>query len=109
MAQVEAATDFAIANLCYDWTDCAARFSLQSICARASLFTSLMPLPKVPPRVLGTLRRDGWLLFTARSARMFAYGSLAVVLVLYLRAVGVAENQRGALLTFTLLGDTAIS
>ena len=41
--------------------------------------------------------------------RMFAYGSLAVVLVLYLHAVGLTESRIGALLTLTLLGDTAIS
>jgi MFS family permease len=58
---------------------------------------------------LRSLGPDGWLLFVARSARMFAYGSLAVVLVLYLKAAGLASDRIGALLTFTLLGDTVIS
>jgi MFS family permease len=40
---------------------------------------------------------------------MFAYGFLSVVLVLYLRAVGLGEKQIGFLLTMTLLGDTVIS
>lgn len=40
---------------------------------------------------------------------MFAYGFLSVVLVLYLKAEGLSEQQIGFLLTMTLLGDTAIS
>ena len=67
-------------------------------------------MPLIPaPRALRSLGHDGWLLFAARSARMFAYGSLAVVLVLYLQAAGMSEGRIGRLLTFTLLGDTAIS
>ena len=53
--------------------------------------------------------RDSFLLFTARCGRMFAYGSLSVVLVLYLVEVGLHVDQIGWLLTLTLLGDTAIS
>ena len=53
--------------------------------------------------------RDFVLLFGARIARLFAYGFLAVVLVLYLRALGYSESQVGVLLAFTLLGDAAIS
>jgi MFS family permease len=52
---------------------------------------------------------DGWLLFAARSVRLFAYGLLSVVLVFHLAAVGLGEGEIGALLTLTLLGDTAIS
>ena len=40
---------------------------------------------------------------------MFAYGSLSVVLVFYLIAVGLTEAQIGLLLTLTLLGDTLVS
>ena len=40
---------------------------------------------------------------------MFAYGFLSVVLVLYLKAVGLKEEQIGVLLTMTLIGDVAIS
>jgi len=61
------------------------------------------------PRVLRCLTYDGWLLFGARTGRMFAYGLLSVVLVLYLRSLGFAEESIGLLLTLTLLGDTAIS
>jgi predicted MFS family arabinose efflux permease len=54
-------------------------------------------------------RRDIALLFTARCIRMFGYGLLAVVVVLYLDAVGLSGAQIGLLLTLTLLGDAAIS
>ena len=54
-------------------------------------------------------RRDVALLFTARCIRMFGYGLLAVVVVLYLDAVGLSGAQIGLLLTLTLLGDAAIS
>jgi len=40
---------------------------------------------------------------------MFAYGALAVVLVLYLDAVGLDPLAIGLVLTLTLLGDTLIS
>jgi MFS family permease len=69
----------------------------------------MIPLFLPAPRVLRSLRRDGWLLFAARSLRMFGYGSLAVVLVLYLQSVGLPRQRIGSLLTLTLLGDMAIS
>ena len=49
------------------------------------------------------------LLFSTRIVRLFAYGFLSVVLVLYLAQVGLGEGQIGLLLTLTLVGDTAIS
>jgi MFS family permease len=55
------------------------------------------------------LTADGRLLFTTRIARLFAYGFLSVVLVLYLAQVGLNETQIGLLLTLTLIGDTIIS
>ncbi len=55
------------------------------------------------------LTRDGWLLFATRCSRMFAYGLLSVVLVLYLVEVGLKEWEVGLLLSLTLAGDTAIS
>lgn len=63
-------------------------------------------LPRLRTSVL-TL--DGCLLFGTRCLRLFAYGLLSVVLVLYLAEVGMGEGQIGLLLTLTLLGDTAIS
>jgi MFS family permease len=53
--------------------------------------------------------RDVVLLFATRSLRMFAYGFLAVVLVLYLEALGFDGAEVGLLLGLTLLGDAAIS
>jgi len=55
------------------------------------------------------LTRDGWLLFFSRFIRLFAYGSLSVVLVFYLIALGLSESQTGILLTLTLLGDVVVS
>jgi MFS family permease len=53
--------------------------------------------------------RDTYLLFATRTARLFAYGALSVILVLYLIEVGLSEAQTGLLLSLTLAGDTAIS
>ncbi|MBI2813337.1 MAG: MFS transporter [Opitutae bacterium] len=50
-----------------------------------------------------------WLLFTTRIVRMFAYGVLGVILVLYLAATGLDETRIGVLLTLTFLGDAAIT
>ena len=55
------------------------------------------------------LTSDGRLLFTTRIGRLFAYGFLSVVLVLYLAQIGLSEVQIGLLLTLTLIGDTIIS
>lgn len=52
---------------------------------------------------------DVVLLFGTRIARLFAYGFISVVLVLYLAATGLGTGQVGLLLTLTLLGDAAIS
>src|SRR6266566_7758081 len=61
------------------------------------------------PSALRTLTRDGWLLFLTRFVRLFAYGSLSVVLVFYLISLGLSESQTGLLLTLTLVGDTVVS
>ena len=55
------------------------------------------------------LTRDTQLLFATRFTRLFAYGSLSVVLVFYLVGLGLSEQQAGLLLTATLVGDTVIS
>jgi MFS family permease len=61
------------------------------------------------PRVLRTLSSDGWLLFVTRFARLFAYGSLSVILVFYLIGLGLTEGQAGLVLTLTLIGDVVVS
>ncbi|HEY3353633.1 MAG TPA: MFS transporter [Polyangia bacterium] len=52
---------------------------------------------------------DVRVLFATRILRLFAYGFLSVVLVLYLIAAGLTQAEIGLLLTLTLGGDTVIS
>lgn len=54
-------------------------------------------------------RKDIILLFATRIIRMFCYGFLAVILVLYLTEAGFSEKQVGLLFTLTLIGDAGIS
>jgi MFS family permease len=61
------------------------------------------------PIALHRLTRDAWLLFATRFIRLFAYGALSVVLVLYLVSLGLTATDTGLLLTSTLLGDTLVS
>jgi MFS family permease len=68
-----------------------------------------MTTTAIAPSALKVLTRDGYLLFLTRFLRLFAYGSLSVVLVFYLVSLGLNESQTGLLLTLTLLGDTVIS
>ena len=63
----------------------------------------------VTPKFMPILTGDGQLLFCTRMVRLFAYGFLSVVLVLYLVEIGLTEIQIGLLLTLTLVGDTLIS
>ncbi|HYC62051.1 MAG TPA: MFS transporter, partial [Thermoanaerobaculia bacterium] len=55
------------------------------------------------------LPMDARLLFTARIVRLFAYGFVAVVLVLYLASIGLSEERIGLLLSLTLFGDVFVS
>jgi MFS family permease len=55
------------------------------------------------------LTTDGYILFGTRVLRMFAYGFLSVVLVLYLAKLGLNEDLIGLLLSLTLIGDAVIS
>jgi MFS family permease len=61
------------------------------------------------PTTLKTLTSDGWLLFLTRFTRLFAYGSLSVILVFYLIGLGLTETQSGLVLTLTLAGDIVVS
>ncbi len=65
--------------------------------------------PMLVPTALQRLTGDAWLLFATRFIRLFAYGSLSVVLVFYLVGIGLSEPQTGLLLTLTLVGDTVVS
>ncbi|MFZ2445308.1 MAG: hypothetical protein WAW37_03035 [Syntrophobacteraceae bacterium] len=53
--------------------------------------------------------RDVRILFIMRMPRLFAYGALSVILILYLALIGLSDTRIGLLLTLTLLGDTLIS
>ncbi|PTY08299.1 MFS transporter [Opitutaceae bacterium EW11] len=53
--------------------------------------------------------RDQRLLFATRIVRLFGCGFSAVVLFLHLSALGFSEAEIGLLLSFTFLGDAAIS
>ena len=68
-----------------------------------------MSTTQLIPMVLKVLTRDGWLLFVTRFARLFAYGSLSVILVFYLLGLGLTEVQSGLVLTLTLAGDVVVS
>lgn len=68
---------------------------------------NLLTLPEL--QSLRLLSADGRVLFATRMVRTFSYGLLAVVLVLYLAAIGLGDQQIGLLLTATLVGDAAVS
>ena len=61
------------------------------------------------PTALRSMNRDGWLLFVTRFARLFAYGSLSVILVFYLVSLGLTEAQTGLIFSLTLAGDIVVS
>jgi MFS family permease len=67
-----------------------------------------MPQPLLPHRALRCLTADGRLLFATRCTRMFAYGMLSVVLVLYLAELGF-KDRWGTIVSAALLGDIAVS
>ena len=59
--------------------------------------------------MFGEVAHDVWLLLLTRFVRLFAYGALSVVLVLYLNNVGLTAPEIGAVLTLTLAGDSILS
>lgn len=67
-----------------------------------------MTQPLFPWYVLGSLTADGRLLFGTRCARMFAYGMLSVILVLYLTELGF-KDRWGMIVSAALLGDIGVS
>lgn len=70
-----------------------------------SMTPSTLGAAWMPPKT----KRDIVLLFATRITRLFAYGFLSVTLALYLTEAGLSEVQIGLLLTFTLVGDAAIT
>ncbi|KAJ3247655.1 hypothetical protein HDU77_008515 [Chytriomyces hyalinus] len=59
--------------------------------------------------LLLALDRDASSLFLTRSIRLFAYGLIGVLLVLFLKLLGVSDGVVGAILTLTLIGDALVS
>ena len=59
--------------------------------------------------VLTELHTDAKILLISKIVRLFGFGFLAVVLVVYLAAMGFPAQKIGMLFTLTLLGDAAIS
>ncbi len=54
-------------------------------------------------------KSDTKLLFAARITRLFAYGFVSVILVLFLAETGLSGSGIGAMLTLTLAGDILVS
>ena len=52
---------------------------------------------------------DGRLLFGTRIVRLFAYGFLSVIFVIYLSAIGIPDQKINWLLTLTLIGDAVVA
>jgi MFS family permease len=67
-----------------------------------------MPVSFPQPQALRSLSRDGRLLFATRCVRLFAYGLISIVLMLYLKALGLTDAEIGTLLSLTMVGDTVI-
>jgi MFS family permease len=68
-----------------------------------------MPTRNLIPAALRAMPSDAWLLFLTRFVRLFAYGSLSVILVFYLVSLGLTEQQTGLIFSLTLAGDIVVS
>ena len=55
------------------------------------------------------LPKDAKIIILCKAVRMYAWGFVAVILVIYLQQIGYSSSQVGAIFTLTLLGDTIIS
>jgi MFS family permease len=71
----------------------------------ASVIRPWQASASAPPALSSNVRY----LFATRVVRMFAYGSMALILVVYLAKIGLSGEQIGLLLTMTLIGDTVLS
>lgn len=58
---------------------------------------------------LSSIPYDGRMLMLCKGLRMFGFGFLAVILVIYLEQIGFSTSETGLLFTLTLLGDAVIS
>ncbi|KAI8620790.1 major facilitator superfamily domain-containing protein [Chytriomyces sp. MP71] len=55
------------------------------------------------------LQRDAKILYATRAIRLFGYGLIGVLLVLYMKALGLRDDDIGGFLMLTLLGDCLVS
>ncbi|KAF1811623.1 MFS general substrate transporter [Eremomyces bilateralis CBS 781.70] len=53
--------------------------------------------------------RDAWLIILARCCRMFAYGTNALILALFLSSLNFSDSRIGLFMTLTLLGDVVLA
>jgi MFS family permease len=60
-------------------------------------------------KILLEFNRDTWVLMGSKAVRLYSYGFLAVMLVIYLRTLSFSNSNIGVLLTLTLLGDAVVS
>jgi MFS family permease len=60
-------------------------------------------------KVLNDLCSDGKRLFLSKSVRMFSFGFLSVMLVVYLQELGISDKDIGLMFSLTLFGDMLIS
>ncbi|KAI0436047.1 major facilitator superfamily domain-containing protein [Xylaria telfairii] len=51
---------------------------------------------------------NAYLIILARTCRMFAYGTNALILAIFFSALGVTDNQIGLFMTLTLVGDVLL-
>ncbi|KAJ3082713.1 hypothetical protein HDU99_001773 [Rhizoclosmatium hyalinum] len=55
------------------------------------------------------LPSDAQSLFVTRAIRLFAYGLVGVILVLFVKELGLSDTSVGSFLTLTLIGDALVS
>jgi predicted MFS family arabinose efflux permease len=60
-------------------------------------------------RTLRSLTRDGRLILLSRSLRLFAFGALSVILVLYFSSLGWSTSRIGRVLSLTMIGDAVVT
>lgn len=58
---------------------------------------------------LYTLTKDGVILMTCKSLRLFSFGILAVMLDIYLAQLQFSDSNIGMMFTLTLIGDAIMS
>ncbi|XXG95455.1 Protein fmp52, mitochondrial [Hypoxylon texense] len=52
--------------------------------------------------------RNAYLIILARTCRMFAYGTNALILAIFFSALGISDHQIGLFMTLTLMGDVVL-